>query len=84
MTATTEYKGSRVMAEHYDVSLMDTNWIHGPSGQNSGAAPKMVLEIGTILTIVNDSILFGHGTSAILKVTSLAFRAYIEHPKRRS
>jgi hypothetical protein len=26
-----------------------------PSGQNSGAAPKMVLEIGTILIIVDDS-----------------------------
>jgi hypothetical protein len=34
---------------------MDSNWIHGPSGQNGGAAPKMVLEIGTILMIADDS-----------------------------
>jgi hypothetical protein len=34
---------------------MDSNKIHGPSGQNSGAAPKMILEIGTILMIVDDS-----------------------------
>jgi hypothetical protein len=33
---------------------MDSNWIHGPSGQNSGASPKIVLEIGTILMIVDD------------------------------
>jgi hypothetical protein len=37
------------------MSLMDSNWIHDPSGQNSGAAPKMVLKIGTILMIANDS-----------------------------
>jgi hypothetical protein len=34
---------------------MDSNWIHGPSGQNSGAVPKMVLKIGTILMIADDS-----------------------------
>jgi hypothetical protein len=34
---------------------MDSNWIHGPSGQNSGAAPKIVLEISTVLIIANDS-----------------------------
>jgi hypothetical protein len=55
MMAATEYKGSRVMAEPYDASLMDSNWIHGPSGQNSGAAPKIVLEIGSILMIADDS-----------------------------
>jgi hypothetical protein len=33
---------------------MDSNWIHGPSGQNSGAAKKMVLEIGTALMIADD------------------------------
>jgi hypothetical protein len=43
MTVATEYKGFRVMVELYDASLMDSNWIHGPSGQNSGVAPKMVL-----------------------------------------
>jgi hypothetical protein len=51
----TEYKGSRVVVEPLDASLMDSNWIHGPSGQNSGAAPKMVLEIGTIFIITDDS-----------------------------
>jgi hypothetical protein len=55
MTVATEYKGSKVMAELYDASLMDSNWKHGPSGQNSGAAPKTVLEIGSILMIVDDS-----------------------------
>jgi hypothetical protein len=55
MMSATEYKGSRVMAKPYDVSLMDTNWIHGPSGQNGATAPKMVLEIGTVLMIVDDS-----------------------------
>jgi hypothetical protein len=35
--------------------LMDSNWIHGPSGQNGGATPKMVLEIGTVLIIADDS-----------------------------
>jgi hypothetical protein len=34
---------------------MDFNWIHGPSGQNGGATPKMVLEIDTFLMIVDDS-----------------------------
>jgi hypothetical protein len=34
---------------------MDSNWIHGPSGQNGGAAPKMILEIGTILMIAVNS-----------------------------
>jgi hypothetical protein len=34
---------------------MDSNWMHGPSGQNSGAAQKTVLEIGTILMIADDS-----------------------------
>jgi hypothetical protein len=34
---------------------MDSNWIHDPSGQNSGAAPKMVQEISIILMIVDDS-----------------------------
>jgi hypothetical protein len=29
-------------------------------------------------------ILFGHETGAIEKVASLAFRAYVEHPKRSS
>jgi hypothetical protein len=33
---------------------MDSNWIHGPSGQKSGAAPKMVLKIGIILMIADD------------------------------
>jgi hypothetical protein len=55
MMAATEYKGSRVMAEPYDASLMDSNWIHGSSGQNSGVAPKTVLEIGIILIILDDS-----------------------------
>jgi hypothetical protein len=34
---------------------MDFNWIHGPSGQNGGAAPKMILEISNILMIVDNS-----------------------------
>jgi hypothetical protein len=34
---------------------MDSNWIHGPSGQNGDAAPKIVLEIGTVLMITDDS-----------------------------
>jgi hypothetical protein len=55
MMVAIEYKGSRVMAEPWDVSLMDSNWIHGPSGQNGDAAPKIVLEIGTVLMISDDS-----------------------------
>jgi hypothetical protein len=55
MMAATEYKRSRVMAEPYDAFLMDPNWIHGLSGQNSGAAPKIVLKIGTIVMIADDS-----------------------------
>jgi hypothetical protein len=55
MMVATEYKGSRVMAEPQDASLMDSNWIHGISGQNSGAAPKTVLQIGTLLMIMDDS-----------------------------
>jgi hypothetical protein len=34
---------------------MDFNWIHGPLGENGDAAPKMVLEIGTVLMIAEDS-----------------------------
>jgi hypothetical protein len=34
---------------------MDSNWIHGPSGQNGGATAKTVLEIGTILMISDNS-----------------------------
>jgi hypothetical protein len=52
--AATKYKGSRVMIELYDVSLMDSNWMHGPSGQNSNATPKMVLEIGIVLMIAGN------------------------------
>jgi hypothetical protein len=55
MMVATEYKGSIVVAEPYDASLIDFNWIHDPSGQNGGITPKMVLEIGTILMIVDDS-----------------------------
>jgi hypothetical protein len=55
MMVATEYKGCRVMAEPYDASLMDSNWIHGPSGQNGDVAPKMVLKIGTVLMIADDS-----------------------------
>jgi hypothetical protein len=54
MMAAIEYKGSRVMAEPYDASLMGSNWIHGPLGQNGGAAPNMVLQIGTILMITDN------------------------------
>jgi hypothetical protein len=54
MMAATEYKGSRVVAKSYDAPLIDFNWIHGPLGQNSGATPKMVLEISTVLMIVDD------------------------------
>jgi hypothetical protein len=34
---------------------MNSNWIHGPLGQNGGAAPKTVLEISTVLIIADDS-----------------------------
>jgi hypothetical protein len=34
---------------------MDSNGIPGPSGQNSGVAQKMVLEIDTFLMIADDS-----------------------------
>jgi hypothetical protein len=51
----TEYKGSRVMGEPEDASLMDSNWIHSPSGQNGGTSPKTVLQISIVLMIVNDS-----------------------------
>jgi hypothetical protein len=44
----------------------------------------MVLQIGTIFMIADDSDLVGHGTGAIGKVISLAFRAYVEPPKWRS
>jgi hypothetical protein len=55
MMVATKYKGSRVVAEPYDASLMDSNWIDGTSGQNGGTTPKMVLYIGTILMIPDDS-----------------------------
>jgi hypothetical protein len=63
---------------------MDSNWIHGPSGQNSGTSPKTVLKIGTVMMIAGDSILVRHETGAIEKVISLAFRVYVERPKWRS
>jgi hypothetical protein len=62
---------------------MDCNWIHGPSGQNGGATPKMILEIGTFLMIVEAPILVGHKNGAIGKFIFLAFHAYVERPKRR-
>jgi hypothetical protein len=55
MMVSTKYKRSRVVAKPWDTFLMDSNWIHGPSGKNGGAAPKMVLEIGTVLIILDDS-----------------------------
>jgi hypothetical protein len=55
MMVATEYKGSRVMTEPKNASLMDSNWIHSPSSQNGGAAPKMVLKISIILMISDDS-----------------------------
>jgi hypothetical protein len=33
---------------------MDSNWIHGSSGQNGGATQKTVLEISIILIIEDD------------------------------
>jgi hypothetical protein len=55
MMVATKYKGSRVMAKPYDASLMDFNWIHGPSVQNGGTALKMVLKISTVLMIADES-----------------------------
>jgi hypothetical protein len=55
MTAATEYKGSKVMAEPYDTSLMDSNRIHVSLDQNGGTTSKTVLEIGTVLMITDDS-----------------------------
>jgi hypothetical protein len=55
MMVATKYKGSSVIAKPEDASLMDSNWIHGPSGQNGGAARKMVLETGNVLMIAHDS-----------------------------
>jgi hypothetical protein len=54
MMAATEYKGSRAVAKPYDTSLMDSNRIHDPSDQNSGATPKMILKISTVLMIADD------------------------------
>jgi hypothetical protein len=34
---------------------MESNWIQDPSDQNGGATPKMVLEIGIVLMIVDYS-----------------------------
>jgi hypothetical protein len=84
MTTATEYKGPRVMVEPKDALLMDSNWIHGPSGQNGDAAPKTVLEISTVLMIRTTPILVGYETGVIGKVISLAFRVDVEHPKWRS
>jgi hypothetical protein len=55
MMVAMERKGSRVVAEPYDTFLMDSYWIHGPSGQNGDAPPKTVLEIATILRIADHS-----------------------------
>jgi hypothetical protein len=55
MMVAIKYKGYRVMDKPKDASLLDSNWIHDPSGQNSGAAPKIIQEIGTVLMIADDS-----------------------------
>jgi hypothetical protein len=63
---------------------MDSNWIHVSSGQNSGAAPKMVLAIDTVLMIADDSGLIEYETSDIGKVITISFCAYVERLKWRS
>jgi hypothetical protein len=52
MMAAIEYKGSWPNPR---TSLMASNWIHGPLGQNGGATPKMVLKTGIVLMIADDS-----------------------------
>jgi hypothetical protein len=72
------------MAKPYNASLMDSNWIHGPSGQNGFATPKMVLEISIFWWLWMTPILVKHKIGSIGKFISLTFRAYVECPKQRS
>jgi hypothetical protein len=63
---------------------MDSNWIHGPSGQNGGVAPIMVLEISTVLMTVEDPDFSWTSDWCHWKGYLLAFCAYVECPKQRS
>jgi hypothetical protein len=60
---------------------MDSNWIHGPSGQNSGTTPKTVLEIGTVLMIANDSNFSWTWDQCHWKVYILVFPCICRTPK---
>jgi hypothetical protein len=59
---------------------MDSNWIHGPSGQNSGAAPKTVLDVNLCRRFLSTTDEFGSETGSIGRFLKLSFHPYKEHP----
>jgi hypothetical protein len=63
---------------------MDSNLIHRPSAQNRLRSTRKVLEICFVLMIVADSDLVDHETGGVVKIISLSFHAYVDHPNWRS
>jgi hypothetical protein len=59
---------------------MDSNWIHDPSGQNSGAAPEQILDVNLCKRFPSTPDEFGHETSSIGSFLKLSFYPYKEHP----
>jgi hypothetical protein len=59
---------------------MDSNWIHDPLGQNSGAAPEQMLDVNLCRRFPSTLDEFGPETSSIGSLLKLSFHPYKEHP----
>jgi hypothetical protein len=59
---------------------MDSNWIHDPSGQNSGAATEQILDVNLCRRFPSTPDEFGHETGSIESFLKLSFHPYKEHP----
>jgi hypothetical protein len=59
---------------------MDSNWIHDPSGQNSGTAPEQILDVNLCRRFLLTPDEFGPETGSIGIFLKLSFHPYKEHP----
>jgi hypothetical protein len=59
---------------------MNSNWIHDPSGQNSGVALEQILDVNLCRRFPSTPDEFGPETSSIGKSLKLSFYPYKEHP----
>ena len=62
-----------------DASLLDSDSIQGPMGQNGDAAPEQILDSELFRQLPSTPVESGGETSGVGKASSLAFHAYKEH-----